>query len=182
MPRRRVLIDGEIVLYCGRNLHPMVPGNCWRIPGRVGAHCRECRILRQRRKRKARAERRDADRPARQVVHCREDCDRLVDSHGCFSRRLCSLHYARWRKANAKPPAPEVVIPPLPKLSGAACTGVREPLWDDEVCGENQLERVLRWERAMSYCWSCPLKKACLAARQGGSGVWGGCLFMAPSC
>lgn len=177
--RRRKVVDG--VWVCGNGLHPMVPENRWRIPGRVGVHCRECRIQRQRRKRRVRAERRDQE--PKQVVVCGDvDCGRLVDSHGCFSRRMCSRHYARWRKANAKPPIPKVVIPPLPKLSGAACTGVREPLWDDEVDGENLLERNLRWEAAMSVCWSCPLKKACLEARQGGSGVWGGCLFMAPSC
>lgn len=176
--RRKNLVDG--VWLCGNKLHEMVPENQWRVSGRAGVHCRECRIVTQRRKRERRREKDALNAPPVRVVECQDpDCRQVVDSHGCYSRRMCSKHYARWRKARAKPPVPRKLIPPLPKLAGAACTGVLEPLWDAEVDGETMLQRNLRLERAMAVCWSCPIKAACKSARgENDVGVWGGCLFM----
>lgn len=65
-----------------------------------------------------------------------------------------------------------------PDLGGvAACRGMA-PTFDDEVPGETAAERVARHHEAVGVCTTCPVNRACAAARhqlgRDAGGVWAG--------
>ena len=45
----------------------------------------------------------------------------------------------------------------------AACAGVRAPLWDAYVDGENEHDRMVRQGRALAICARCDVRALCAA-------------------
>ena len=51
----------------------------------------------------------------------------------------------------------------MTELTLAACKGVREPLWDAIVHGEDEGAQASRHARALAFCRICPVRAACAA-------------------
>jgi hypothetical protein len=71
-------------------------------------------------------------------------------------------------------------------IRSGRCVGVDEPLWDDQIAHETELDRVNRHAKALAYCNQCPVRQQCQTlagqlqlAGAKPEGIWGGELLTA---